>query len=164
MRTIWRDITLVISFSTRGVINGPSSNPCRHGVKPAHQGEKPAGSGIETRKKCLALLQTLRRAELKCPAEWAGLPALALHLCVSGHDVDGLGPGGDVGHGLPVVGDVEVLHQGVVQHQLLEEPVGVVPGVGGSQAEHPRLHLGRLGAWRDGRSLDRFSLKFSGLF
>ena len=35
---------------------------------------------IETRKKCIALLQTLVQSELKSPVEWAGLPSLPITL------------------------------------------------------------------------------------
>lgn len=74
-------------------------------------------------------------------------------LHVSRENVHGLGSSGDVGHRLAVVGDVQILHQDVVQHQFLKEPVSVVPRVGGAHPIHPRLDLGRLGAYR-GRSPD----------
>ena len=57
----------------------------------ACQGEKPAcdwllQKRIESRKKCIALLQTLVQGELKSPAEWAGLPSLgprwSLNVCM----------------------------------------------------------------------------------
>lgn len=68
---------------------------------------------------------------------------------VSRENVHGLGSSRDVGHRLAVVGDVQILHQDVVQHQLFEEPVCVVPRVGGAHPIHTRLDLGRLGPlWR----------------
>lgn len=66
-------------------------------------------------------------------------------LHVSRYDIHGFGSSGDVCHGLAVVCDVEVLHQGVVQDQLLEEPVGIVPGVRRPDAKHPHLDLGSFG-------------------
>ena len=47
----------------------------------ARQGEKLAwlfapANRIETRKKCVALLQTVLQGKLNCPAEWAGLTSL----------------------------------------------------------------------------------------
>lgn len=66
------------------------------------------------------------------------------YLHVSREDVHGFGSSRDVGHGLAAVGDVQILHQDVVQHQLFEEPVSVVPGVGGAHPVQPRLDLGGL--------------------
>lgn len=68
---------------------------------------------------------------------------------MSRENVHGFGSSGDVGHRLAVDGDVQILHQDVVQHQFFEEPVSVVPRVGGAHPIHTRLDLGRLGPlWR----------------
>ena len=56
-----------------------------------------APARIETRKKCIAHLQTLLQGELKSPAEWAGLPSL-------GDGDDGVGGDGDSSNGDDAVG------------------------------------------------------------
>ena len=89
----WSLEAAVILFSARGVINGPRSNDCtqlaacrRHCVKPANSAPGGKASMLigscknvsKLEKKCIALLQTLLHGELKSPAEWAGLPSLAV--------------------------------------------------------------------------------------
>lgn len=71
------------------------------------------------------------------------------HLHVSRQHVHGFGSSWDVGHGLTVDGDVQVLNQDVIKNQLLKETVSVVPGVGSAHPKQPCLNLSCFWPWQN---------------
>lgn len=57
--------------------------------------------------------------------------------------VHSFGSGRDVRHSLAAVGDVEILHQDVVENQFFEETVSIMPRISSSHPKHSCLNLGR---------------------
>lgn len=58
----------------------------------------------------------------------------------------GFRPSRDIGHCLPIVSDIEVLHQHTIQHQFLKKPLCIVFGIRCSYPKHSGLDPSTFGA------------------